>query len=283
MLHPILEKLETIHKGKGLVTGISTGFTEFDTLTAGLQPSNLIIVAGRPGMGKTSFCLNVAEYVALQKRLPVAIFSLEMSLDEILIRLLCSNAQVDIYDLRRGYTAHKKTWVALTTSAAKFSESPIYLSESPSFNVLDICAQARRLMAEKGLSLVIIDYLQLLGGFSSRPETRQQEISEISRFLKNMARDLQIPVIAVSQLSRRPEEKERAGRPRLSDLRESGALEQDADVVTFIYREEIYKPDNLELQGKAKIILAKQRNGRTGEFELAFIKEYARFENLAKT
>lgn len=283
LLHSTLEKLETIHQRKELITGIPTGFSEFDALTSGLQPSNLIIIAARPGMGKTSLCLNITEHVALEAKLPVAIFSLEMALEEILIRLLCSLARVNLYDLRRGYTAPKKTWVALTTAAAKLSEAPIYFSESPSFTVFDISTQARRLVAEKGLSLLIVDYLQLLAGFSSRYETRQQEISEISRFLKNLARDLKIPVIAVSQLSRRPEEKERGGRPRLSDLRESGALEQDADLVAFIYREEMYKPEDKDAQGKAKLIIGKQRNGPTGEFELTFIKEYTRFENLAKT
>jgi len=281
-LHPLLDKAELLYQGKGLITGTPTGFTEFDTLTAGLHPSNLIIIAARPSIGKTSFCLNIAENVALKEKVPVAIFSLEMSVEEILLRLLCANASVDISDLRRGYTAVKKTFRTLTDAASRFSEAPIYLSESPNFTINDIRSEARRLVAERGPILLIIDYIQLLAGSSSRYESRQQEISDISRALKNLSRDLKIPVIAVSQLSRRPEEKERAGRPRLSDLRESGALEQDADVVAFIYREEVYKPEDKDLQGKAKIIIAKQRNGPIGEFELAFLKEYTRFENLTK-
>lgn len=291
-LHSLLDKAESLYKGKGLITGIPTGFIELDRITAGLHPSNLIIVAARPAMGKTSFCLNIAENVALKEKIPVAIFSLEMSAEEIGLRMLCSNASVNINDLRRGYTMLKKTFPALTYAASQLSEAaPIYLSESPNFTVEDIRAETRRLVAEKGQILVIIDYIQLLAGFSSpsgriKYESRQQEISDISRALKNLSRDLKIPVIAVSQLSRRPEEKGRAGRPRLSDLRESGALEQDADVVAFIYREEVYEEDKnkkKEVEGKAKIIIAKQRNGPTGEFELAFLKEYTRFENLAKT
>jgi len=280
--HSLLDKAESLYKGKGLITGIPTGFAKFDNLTAGLHPSNLIIVAARPSMGKTSLCLNIAENIALKEKVPVVIFSLEMSVEEILLRLLCSNAHVDITDLRRGYTARDKTFRALTDAASQLSEAPIYLSESPNFTVNDIRAEARRLVAEKGSILLIIDYIQLLAGISSRYESRQQEISDISRALKNLSRDLKIPVIAVSQLSRRPEEKDRAGRPRLSDLRESGALEQDADVVAFIYREEMYKTEDKDLQGKAKIIIAKQRNGPTGEFELTFLKECTRFENLAK-
>jgi len=283
-LHSVLDKAESLYQGKGLITGIPTGYVKFDTLTAGLHPSNLIIIAARPSMGKTSLCLNIAENIALKEKIPVAIFSLEMSVEEILLRLLCSNASVNISDLRRGYTAVKKTFRALTDAASRLSEAPIYLSESPNFTVDDIRTEARRLVAEKGQILLIIDYLQLLAGFSSRYESRQQEISDISRSLKNLSRDLKIPVIAVSQLSRRPEEKERAGRPRLSDLRESGALEQDADVVAFIYQEQVNKPEDKELEGRVKkILVAKQRNGPTGEFELTFLKEYTRFENLIET
>ncbi len=280
-LHSVLDKAESLYQGKGLITGIPTGYTEFDNLTAGLHPSNLIIIAARPSMGKTSICLNIAENIALKEKIPVAIFSLEMSVEEILIRLLCSNANVNITDLRRGYTGVKKTFRDLTDAASRFSEAPIYLSESPNFTINDIRTEVRRLVAEKGPIVLIIDYLQLLAGFSSsRYESRQQEISDISRSLKNLSRDLKIPVIAVSQLSRRPEEKERAGRPRLSDLRESGALEQDADVVAFIYREADKSED--KDSRTVKINLAKQRNGPTGEFELVFRQEYTRFENLAK-
>ena len=213
-----------------------TGFTEFDTMTAGLQPSNLVIVAGRPSMGKTSFVLNIAEHVAIHDKKPVALFSLEMSREELMFRLLCSQARVDSHKVRRGYL-ERQYWTTLTTCASRIGESPIYIDDSSSLSVLEMRARARRLAAElaaKGtpLAMIMVDYLQLMRG-SGKIESRQQEISEISRSLKGLARDLRVPVVALSQLSRRPEEKGREGRPQLSDLRESGALEQDADLVAL--------------------------------------------------
>ena len=284
LIHDVIATVENLYQHQTHVTGIATGYSDLDTMTAGLQPSNLIIIAGRPSMGKTSFALNIAEHVAIHDKKPVAVFSLEMSREELMLRMLCSQARADMQKVRRGYL-DKRYWNTLTACASQISESPIYIDDSSSLSVLEMRARARRLAAElnaKGtpLSVIVLDYLQLMRG-TGQSESRQQEISEISRNLKSLARELRVPVIALSQLSRRPEEKGREGRPQLADLRESGAIEQDADLVAFIYREEIYKPQDLDVQGKAKILIAKQRNGPTGEFELAFLREYTRFENLA--
>jgi replicative DNA helicase len=284
LVHDVIETVEKLYQRKTHVTGVATGFTELDAMTSGFQPSNLIIIAGRPSMGKTSFALNIAQHVAIRERRPVALFSLEMSREELMLRMLCSEARVDSHKVRRGYL-EKRYWGTLTSSASQIAQAPIYIDDSSTLSVLEMRARSRRLAAElaaKGtpLSLLMVDYLQLMHGIG-RVESRQQEISEISRNLKSLARDLRVPVVALSQLSRRPEEKGREGRPQLADLRESGAIEQDADLVAFIFREELYKPQELELQGKARIMIAKQRNGPTGEFELAFLREYTRFENLA--
>lgn len=284
LVHDVIETVEKLYQRKTHVTGVPTGFTELDTMTSGFQPSNLIIIAGRPSMGKTSFALNIAEHVAIHEKRPVAVFSLEMSREELMLRMLCSQARVDSHKVRRGYL-EKKYWNTLTAAASQIAQAPIYIDDSSGLSILEMRARARRLAAElsaKGtpLSMVLVDYLQLMRGMGN-VESRQQEISEISRNLKGLARDLRLPVVALSQLSRRPEEKGREGRPQLSDLRESGAIEQDADMVAFIFREEVYKPQELDLQGKARILIAKQRNGPTGEFELAFLREYTKFENLA--
>jgi replicative DNA helicase len=284
LVHDVIETVESLYQRKAHVTGLGTGFTELDSLTAGFQPSNLIIIAGRPSMGKTSLAMNIAEHVAISGKKPVAIFSLEMSREELMLRLLCSQARADMSQVRRGYL-EKRYWNNLTGAASQIATSPIYIDDSSSLSVLEMRARSRRLAAElaaKGtpLSMIVLDYLQLMRGMG-RVESRQQEISEISRSLKGLARDLRVPVVALSQLSRRPEEKGREGRPQLSDLRESGAIEQDADLVAFIFREEVYKPDDFDNKGKAKIIVAKQRNGPTGDFELVFIRQYTKFENLA--
>jgi replicative DNA helicase len=284
LVHDVIETVERLYQRKTHITGLSTGFTDLDAMTSGLQPSNLIIIAGRPSMGKTSFAVNIAEYAAIVNKKAVAIFSLEMSREELMMRMLCSQARVDSHKVRRGYL-EKKYWNTLTASASQIAQAPIYIDDSSGLSVLEMRARTRRLAAElaaKGtpLELVLVDYMQLMRG-TGKVENRQQEISEISRSLKGLARDLRIPVIALSQLSRRPEEKGREGRPQLSDLRESGAIEQDADLVAFIYREEVYKPQDLDVQGKAKVIVLKQRNGPTGEVDLAFMREYTRFENLA--
>jgi replicative DNA helicase len=286
LIHDVIETVEGLYQRKAHVTGLATGFSELDTMTSGLQPSNLIIIAGRPSMGKTSFAMNIAEHAAIHEKKPVAIFSLEMSREELMLRMLCTQARADMQKVRRGFL-EKKYWNTLTAAASIIGTAPIFIDDSSSLSVLEMRARARRLAAElavKGtpLAMIVVDYLQLMRGMG-KIESRQQEISEISRNLQGLARDLRVPVVALSQLSRRPEEKGREGRPQLSDLRESGAIEQDADLVAFIYREEVYKPQELDNQGKAKILIAKQRNGPTGEFELAFLREYTKFENLANS
>ncbi len=282
LVHPTLEYLEKLHRDKKDVPGLRTGFDTLDAMTAGLQPADLILLAARPSMGKTAFALNIAENVALEEKKAVALFSLEMSKESLMLRLLCSAAKVNSHEVRRGIIA-TRDWSKLTTVAQKFSEAPLYIDDSSSLSVLELRARARRLATEletqgKKLSLILIDYIQLMRG-AGRTESRQQEMSEISRSLKGLARDLKVPVIALSQLSRKTEEKGREGKPQLSDLRESGALEQDADVVAFIFREGYYKRDDPDLERKATLILAKQRNGPTGEINLTFIRECTRFES----
>ncbi len=282
LVHPTLDYLERINKNKKDVPGLRTGFTDFDKMTAGLQPSELILIAARPSMGKTAFALNIAENVALLEKKPVALFSIEMSKESLMMRLLCSVGRVNAHKARQGFLA-TRDWPALTTAAAKLSEADIYIDDSSTLSVLELRARARRLASElkvqkKELALIVIDYIQMMRG-SGGQESRQQEIAEISRSLKSLARDLNVPVVALSQLSRKPEEKGREKRPQLSDLRESGALEQDADVVAFIYREGYYKPDDPDLANKATVIISKQRNGPTGDVDLNFFRDYTKFEN----
>jgi len=272
--------LERLYEKKELITGVPSGFKELDQMTAGFQPSDLIIVAGRPSMGKTAFCLNVAQYAAIEKRTPVAIFSLEMSKEQLVIRLLCSEAHVEGTRLRTGFLS-EGDWPRLTIAAGNLSEAPIFIDDTAALSVLELRAKARRLKADQGLGMVIIDYLQLMRG-RARAESRQQEISEISRSLKAVAKELSIPVIAVSQLSRKTEE--RTGmRPQLSDLRESGAIEQDADLILFLYRDEVYnRSEDNPNRGKAEMIIGKQRNGPTGKIELAFLSKFTTFKELYK-
>ncbi len=282
LMQGAVESLEQMAKSGNMITGIPTGYVELDAMTSGFQPSNLIIVAGRPSMGKTTLVLNMAEHASIDKKIPVVFFSLEMSSQELSLRLLCSKAMLNMGEIRRGYMA-RKNWPRITTTASEIAEAPLYFDFTTSPTILELRSAARRYahdMERKGqkLGMIIIDYLQLMRG-DGRQENRQQEISDISRGLKGLARELNVPVIALSQLNRKPEDKGREGRPQLSDLRESGALEQDADLVMAIYREEVYRRDDPDLKGKAKIFVLKQRNGPIGDVNLGFLNEYTRFVN----
>lgn len=274
-----IETIDKLYQKKAHVTGIPSGFIDFDIKTAGLQPSDLIVIAGRPSMGKSAFALGIAEYAGVVEKIPLAMFSLEMSKEQLVQRMLCSHARVDAHKVRTGYLA-PSDWPRLTAAAGKLSEAPIFIDDTPGISVMELRAKARRLKAHQNIQLIILDYLQLMRG-SYGIENRQQEISEISRSLKALARELHVPVIAISQLSRAVEART-DHRPQLSDLRESGAIEQDADLVTLILREEYYNSTS-ENQGVAEVIIAKQRNGPVGSLKLAFIKEYPRFENMART
>lgn len=270
------KKIESAAEHDGFITGIATGFTDFDRLTTGLQPSDLIIIAARPGMGKTALALNIAHYAASSTGRGVAFFSLEMSKMQLGMRLLGFDAQINAIKLRTGLLGDKD-WAGLTQAADNLSELPLYIDDTSGLSVMEIRARCRRLKKKTDLCLIVIDYLQLLQGRTSA-ESRQIEISEISRMLKALAKDLDIPVIALSQLNRKVEDRPNK-KPQLADLRESGAIEQDADVIVFIYRDEVYNPTSEENENMAEIILAKQRNGPTGYFKLTFQKEYTRFRN----
>jgi len=270
--------IDQLSQSRDLVTGVPTGFVDLDEKTTGLQKGDLIIVAGRPAMGKTSLCLNIAQNASRRTGEAVGLFSLEMSKEQLVLRMLCSDARVDAHRLRTGGLG-EKDWARLAKAYAELSACNIFIDDSASVTPLEMRAKCRRLKAEHGLGLVIVDYIQLMS-LGGRVENRQQEIAAISRSLKGLAKELAVPVVALSQLSRAPEARGKGEkRPQLSDLRESGALEQDADVVMFIYREEEYNATE-ENQGIAEIIIGKQRNGPTGTLRLAFIKEFTRFENL---
>ena len=276
-----LETIEKLHAKKELITGVPTGFTDLDEMTSGLQPSDLIIVAARPSMGKTSLVLNIAQHVGTKTDRTVGLFSLEMSKEQLFLRLLTSEARIDAHRLRGGFLG-ERDWGRLSQAIGTLSETKIFIDDSPSIGVLEMRAKCRRLAAEHGLHLVIVDYLQLMQG-RGRFENRTLELAAISRSLKGLAKELNVPIVVLSQLSRAPEARA-DHRPQLSDLRESGALEQDADVVVFIYRQDQYADKNApatEAEGVAELIIGKQRNGPTGVVKLAFIREFTRFENLA--
>ena len=277
MLSHSIETIERLYQRKELVTGLPTGLHDLDVMTAGLQPGELIIVAGRPSMGKSALATCIAEHAGVVERIPVAVFSLEMSKESLVHRMLCAHARVDVHKARTGFLA-QSDWPRLTNAAGKLSEAPILIDDTPSLSVLELRAKARRLKGQHKLGLVIVDYLQMMRG-SFRSENRQQEISDISKSLKSMAKELKVPLIAVSQLSRAPEQREDR-RPQLADLRESGAIEQDADVVILLFREEVYRPTE-DNRGKAELIVAKQRNGPIGSVVLTFLKEFTRFESTS--
>jgi replicative DNA helicase len=267
--------LEKLYEKKELVTGVPSGFKDLDKYTAGFQPSDLIIVAGRPSMGKTAICLNFAQHAAASAKVPVAIFSLEMSKEQLVLRMLCSEAMVEGTRLRTGFLS-ESDWPKLTMAAGNLSDSPIFIDDTAALTILELRAKARRLKGEHGLGMLVVDYLQLMRG-RTFIENRQQEISEISRSLKALAKELNLPVIAVSQLSRRSESREDK-RPQMSDLRESGAIEQDADLILFIYRDEVYNRTEGN-HGQAEVIIGKQRNGPTGKVDLTFLDKFTAFKD----
>ncbi len=270
--------IEMLYERKELVTGVPSGFHDLDRMTSGLQKSELVVLAARPSMGKTALALNIAAHAAIHAKIPTAVFSLEMSKEQLALRLLCSEAKVDMSRLRGGFLG-ELDWPKLTRAAGALSQAPIFIDDSAAITVLEMRAKARRLARDKGLGLIIVDYLQLARG-SGYSQSREQEISEISRGLKALAKELNIPVVALSQLNRSLEQRPNK-RPQLSDLRESGAIEQDADLILFIYRDEVYNKDS-EKKGIAELIVGKQRNGPIGSVDAAFISNYTRFENLDK-
>ncbi|RCK79350.1 MAG: Replicative DNA helicase [Candidatus Ozemobacter sibiricus] len=271
--------LERLYEHKQAITGVPSGFTKLDEYTAGFQPSDLIIVAARPSMGKTAFCLNIAQYAAHQCQMPTLIFSLEMAKSQLATRLMCAEARIDGQKVRRGFLGDED-WAKITRTAGVLENTPLFIDDTPGASLLEIRSKARRAASQEKIKLIVIDYLQLitLPGSSSQ-DNRQQEVSAISRGLKGLARELNVPVICLSQLSRAVESRTDK-RPMLSDLRESGAIEQDADVVLFLYRDSYYNPKKEEARNKAEVIIAKQRNGPVGSIELAFFAEFAKFENL---
>ncbi len=275
----VFSELEKRVERKELVTGVATSYHKFDELTAGLQPTDLIIVAGRPSMGKTAFALNMGMRAAVMHDVPTAVFSLEMSMEQLMMRMLCCWGKVDLTRLRSGFL-DDEDWKKLYEAADVLSRAPIYIDDTPSLGTMEMRGRCRRLKAEKNLGLVIVDYLQLMRA-SHRIDSREQEISEISRTLKALAKELHVPVVALSQLNRKVEERTNR-RPMLSDLRESGAIEQDADVIVFLYREDAYnKNKDTPKTGVAEIIIGKQRNGPTGTVKLSYLDKYTAFENLA--
>src|SRR5213594_1708996 len=280
ILRNTFEYIERLYERKEHVTGVATGFEKLDVMTSGFQPSDFIIIAGRPSTGKTAFVLNIAQFVGIILRSRVLILSLEMSAQQLVQRMLCAEAKVDSQAVRTGML-QASDWTRLTAAAGRLSEAPIFIDDSPNLTVLEARAKARRMKAEHNLQLVIIDYLQLMRG-RAHLDNRQQEISEISRSLKALAKELSIPVVALSQLSRAVETREQR-RPQLSDLRESGALEQDSDLILFPYRPSMYRDDlPMEKTNIAEVIVGKQRNGPTGSVEVVFLPQYARFENIAE-
>jgi len=277
LLKSTFEHIQQLYERKVHVTGVPSGYDDLDHLTSGFQPGDLVIVAGRPSMGKSSLAVNFAENAAIRFKKPCLIFSLEMSIEQLALRLLCSQSEVALHKVRNGFLGNQD-WPRLTTGAGLLTGAPIWIDDSAAPTVMEIRAKCRRLMSENedGLAMVIVDYLQMIRSMGGA-ENRVQEVSQITRALKALAKELRIPVIALSQLSRAVEQRGTERRPQLSDLRESGSIEQDADVVMFVYREEYYKPDDPALKGKATIILAKQRNGPTADINLTFLREYTKF------
>jgi replicative DNA helicase len=276
LLVKAVDRIDTLYQNDSAYTGIPTGFTDFDEMTSGLQNSDLVIVAGRPSMGKTSFAMNLVENAAIKNRSPVAVFSMEMPGEQLVMRMMSSLGRIDQHKIRTG-KLDDTDWPRLTSAVGILNDAPIYIDDTPGLTPMEIRARARRIKREHGLGLIVIDYLQLMQGSGNSSENRATEISEISRSLKGLAKELSVPVIALSQLNRSLEQRPNK-RPIMSDLRESGAIEQDADVIVFIYRDEVYNEDSPD-KGTAEVIIGKQRNGPIGMSRLTFLGQYTRFEN----
>ncbi len=272
-------EIEKLYNQKGYITGVPTGFTDLDQITAGFHNSDLILIAARPAMGKSAFALNIAANAAVRANTPVAIFGLEMSKEQMVNRILCSEAMVDSQKVRTG-KIEEADWMKLATALGPLSEAPIYVDDTPGISIMEIRAKCRKMKLEKNIGLIVIDYLQLIQGTGKRGASREQEISEISRSLKILAKELDVPVVALSQLSRAAEQRQ-DHRPMLSDLRESGAIEQDADIVMFLYRDDYYNPDS-EKKNVAEVIVSKHRSGATGTVELLWLSNYTKFANIEK-
>lgn len=279
VLENTFDRIEALYQTDGKLTGIPTGYSELDRMTSGFQKSDLIIVAARPSVGKTAFALNIAQNAAVRAGQPVAIFSLEMSKEQLVQRMLCAEAYIDGHKLRTG-TLDDDDWPKLSMGVSALGSAPIYIDDTPGINIVDLRSKLRRLKSQHGLGMVVIDYLQLIQGRRGSGENRQQEISEISRTLKQLARELEVPVVSLAQLSRGVEQRQDK-RPMMSDIRESGSIEQDADIVAFLYRDDYYDHES-EKKNIIEIIIAKQRNGPVGKVELVFLKNYNKFVNLEK-
>lgn len=273
-----LDKIEFLYNQKSAVTGVATGFTDFDKMTSGLQPGDLVIIAARPSMGKTAFALNIAQHVSLREKKSVAFFSLEMGQESVMMRMLASEARVNLGDIRTGRVPDS-FWPKLINVASKFSEAPLYIDDTSGISPYEIRAKARRLKAQKGLDLIMVDYLQIMD-LKTKVESRERAVSEMSRNMKALAKELSVPVVVLSQINRGVEGRNDR-RPMLSDLRESGAIEQDADVIAMIYRDEYYDRESADNKGQAEVIIAKQRNGPVGSVKMTFLSHYGTFTNLA--
>jgi replicative DNA helicase len=287
LVNKAISKIEEYHQNHGMLTGISTGFADFDQMTTGLHAGEMIVIAARPSVGKTSLAMNIAEHVSLELKVPVGVFSLEMTADQLVLRMLCSRSRVNLRNIREGFLA-ERDFPKLTGAAGKLAGAPLFIDDSSALSILQLRAKARRMWQQYGIKLFVIDYLQLLNSTSRRAENRQQEIAEISGGLKSLAKELSVPIIVLSQLNRELEKRGSDARPRLSDLRESGAIEQDADLVGLLYRETKNKDgedETNEVEQEAipvKLLIAKQRNGPTGDVDLTFLRSYTRFESAAK-
>ncbi len=284
LVHRAINKIEEFHQRQGMLTGIATGFTDFDKMTSGLHGGEMIVIAARPSMGKTSLAMNIAEHVAIDQGLPVGVFSLEMTAESLVLRMLCSRARVNLRNIRDGFLA-ERDFPKLTGAAGKLAAAPLYIDDTGGLSILQLRAKARRMSQQYGITLFVIDYLQLLNSTSRRAENRQQEITDISNGIKALAKELNVPVIVLSQLNRELE-KDKGRKPRLSDLRESGAIEQDADLVALLYKpssgDDDEAPAREDEAGAVNLLIAKQRNGPTGDVALTFMKSYTRFESAAR-